>query len=83
MMTENIVCDPFSNEVMENPLPFHEVPHGCSPEKYHTWLSARLRDAIDVLSIGGEHSRRDRRRAAEPLEMRGGFASPSDPPAIE
>ncbi|MCX7863605.1 MAG: cytochrome P450 [Novosphingobium sp.] len=49
--------DPFSPEVMANPLPFYErlraKPGIHFIEKYDAWVFSRFQDIIDVLTIGG------------------------------
>lgn len=48
--------DPFSKEVMANPLPFYKALRAETPvlylEKYDTWVFSKFQDIIDVLSIG-------------------------------
>src|SRR5262245_57977499 len=55
-LPEHFNYDPFSKEVMANPLPFYKVLRKDSPvhylEKYDTWVFSRFQDIIDVLSIG-------------------------------
>ena len=56
MKAEGIEYDPFSREVMANPLPFYKVLRERSPvlylEKYDTWVISRFQDILDILSIG-------------------------------
>ena len=48
--------DPFSKEVMANPLPFYEALRADSPihylPQYDTFAISRFEDIIDILSIG-------------------------------
>lgn len=48
--------DPFSKEVMENPLRFYKALREQAPAlylpKYDTWVFSRFQDIIDVLTIG-------------------------------
>ena len=48
--------DPFSKEVMANPLPFYEALRAHSPihylPQYDTFAISRFEDIIDVLSLG-------------------------------
>lgn len=49
--------DPFSQDVMADPLPFYERLRRDAPafylEKYDTWVFSRFQDIIDVLTVGG------------------------------
>lgn len=56
MSAELLEYDPFSKEVMADPLPFYKVLRQRTPilylEKYDTWVISRFQDIVDVLSIG-------------------------------
>ena len=49
--------DPFSQQVMANPLPFYARLRKEAPahyiEKYDTWVFSRFQDIVDVLTVGG------------------------------
>jgi cytochrome P450 len=51
------IYDPFSKEVMADPLPFYKALRSSSPvlylPKYDTWVFFKFRDIMEVLSIGG------------------------------
>jgi cytochrome P450 len=53
---DEFVYDPFSPEVMSNPLPFYEVMREHYPvyysEKYDAFFLSRFQDAWDFLRIG-------------------------------
>ncbi|PEQ13625.1 cytochrome [Novosphingobium sp. PC22D] len=48
--------DPFSRDVMNDPLPYYEALREEAPalylEKYDTWVFSRFQDVIDVLTVG-------------------------------
>ncbi|MCB2072469.1 MAG: cytochrome P450 [Novosphingobium sp.] len=49
--------DPFSREVMADPLPFYRRLRREAPalylDQYDTWVFSRFQDIIDVLTVGG------------------------------
>jgi len=49
--------DPFSQQVMNDPLPFYARLRRQAPalylEKYDTWVFSRFQDIVDVLTVGG------------------------------
>jgi cytochrome P450 len=49
--------DPFSQQVMANPLPFYARLRKEAPAhfiaKYDTWVFSRFQDIVDVLTVGG------------------------------
>jgi cytochrome P450 len=53
---EHLEYDPFSKEVMANPLPFYKALRAKTPTlylpKYDTWVFSKFQDIMDVLSLG-------------------------------
>lgn len=49
--------DPFSQAVMQAPLPFYDVLRARAPAlylpQYDTWVFSRFQDVFDVLTVGG------------------------------